>query len=414
MDEKLLSETIGKLNNKKENVYALDASTDLFDHAQEALDRAAIRHEKVLKKNKKSKIPFFLRLYDNSEPFLDFNKGFYPNNVKIGKIIANDKYLTERFLKYSGVKTPDTKILKEHEFNKAENIIRNGQSNFVVKPKDLSHALGAFRNVSTANFEECWNKSIEIQRKYKVQEPIVIIQKQVEGIELRVTVTEGIVDTVSMRAPGFIVGDGKSSIKMLIENKNEERKKNIYHKKNPLKINDDLIKDLNLSNRSLDTVLNKGEYLILYPRTNISTGRENYEVTKYVHPNIMQQAMEAVIAIPGVHTAGVDIIVESLDAKEGTVIEVNQNPAFQLNYFPMYGDKQDPLKKVFTNLLTETQIINRTIDIDSIDQEKFDLILGKYEFLYRKTKALENELGILLEENDQLKEKEDQIKNILI
>src|SRR5699024_3563977 len=130
-------------------------------------------------------------------PFLDFNKGFYPNNVKIGKLIANDKYLTERFLKYSGIKTPDTQILNENEFKKAENLIKNGISYFVVKPKDLSHALGAFRNVNETNFKECWNKSIDIQRKYKVPEPVIIIQKQVEGIELRVTVTEGVVDTVS-------------------------------------------------------------------------------------------------------------------------------------------------------------------------------------------------------------------------
>src|SRR5699024_1073370 len=125
--------------------------------------------------------------------------------------------------------------------------------------------------------------------------------------------------------------------------KNKMREKNIYHHNNPLKIDGDLKIDLKQKDKSLESILQKDEYLILYPRTNISTGRENYEITKHVNPSILEQAREAVIAIPGVHTAGVDIIVGSLDASEGTVIEVNQNPAFQVNYFPMYGKKQDQI-----------------------------------------------------------------------
>lgn len=136
--------------------------------------------------------------------------------------------------------------------------------------------------------------------------------------------------------------------------------------------------------------------MILYPRTNISIGRENYEVTKHVHPNIQKQALDAVVAIPGVHTAGVDIIVESLNAKEGTVIEVNQNPAFQVNYFPMYGEKQDLFKKVFRSLLMENQIMEKKIGLEDLDQEKLDLVLNRYEFLYKKTKELEKQISKLL------------------
>src|SRR5699024_5200722 len=106
---------------------------------------------------------------------------------------------------------------------------------------------------------------------------------------------------------------------------------------------------------------------------------------------------------PGVHTAGVDIIVGSLDASEGTVIEVNQNPAFQVNYFPMYGKKQDPLRKVFSSLLMENQVLNKDINLENLTQEKLDLILNRYEFLYDKTKALENEMNILL--NNELSSK---------
>lgn len=398
MDEKLLKETMDILNHNEENVYPLDASTDLLDHAVSSLDKEGVYYKKIPKKSKKGKNPFILRLYDNEEAFMDFKKGFYPNNQNIGKTIANDKFLTERFLRYSGVETPETRLMKEHEIHKAKEIIKSGDGHFVIKPKDLSHSLGAFRNVGLSNFKECWNKSVNIQKKYKIKNPIVILQKQVEGIELRVTVTEGVVDTVSMRAPGFVIGDGSSTIEELINEKNEMRKKNVYHHKNPLKINDDLKNDLNSRGNNLNTVLTKDEYLILYPRTNISIGRENYEVTEHVHSNIQKQALDAVVAIPGVHTAGVDIIVESLHATHGTVIEVNQNPAFQVNYFPMYGRKQDPFKKIFDSLLTENQILNERIDMKNLDNDKLDFILKRYKFLYNKTKVLENQIEKLLNE----------------
>src|SRR5699024_3187747 len=220
MDENLLKKTFELINSDNENEFSKNTSVDLFDFSITALEEAGITYKKIPKKNKRGKNPYFLRLFNTlNEPFLDFTKGFYPNNVKVGKLIANDKHLTERFLKYSGVKTPETLLLKENEMLKAESLIKEGKGNFVIKPKDLSHALGAFRNVDGSNFKECWHKSINIQKKYKVNTPLVIVQKQVEGIELRVTVTEGIVDTVSMRAPGFIVGDGKSTIEELINQK---------------------------------------------------------------------------------------------------------------------------------------------------------------------------------------------------
>ena len=154
--------------------------------------------------------------------------------------------------------------------------------------------------------------------------------------------------------------------------------------------------DLKLKGRSLNSVLPENEYLILYPRTNISIGRENYEVTNYVKPTILEQALEAVIAIPGIHTAGVDIIVDSLDAYEGTVIEVNQNPAFQVNYFTMYGAKQNPLKNIFSSLLLENEILNNHINPETLTQGKLEMILEKFKFLYRKNKTLEKEIEILL------------------
>lgn len=397
MNEQLLKETLETINYSSENSYPSDASTNLFDKAQNTLINVDINFKKIPKKNfKKQKNPYLLRLFDHKEAFLDFNKGFYPNNTKLGKFIANDKYLSEQFLKYSNIKTPETKLFKSTEYDKAEQMIKNGDGYFVIKPKSLSNSLGAFRDVDITNFKSCWSKTIDVQKKRKIKSPIVIIQNQVEGLELRITVNEGIVDTATIKAPGFVVGDGQSTIEELIKKKNEQRKKNVYQRKNLLKIHDELITDLKSRGLTLTSTLKNKEYLILYPKTNLQTGREHYEVTQFVHPNVMQQAVDSVIATPGVHTAGVDIIIDSLSSTEGTVIEVNQNPAFQLNYYPKYGKIQDPLKEIFNNLKLEKRILNKELNIDTLDQDTLNFLMERYEFLYKKQRTMENGINALL------------------
>ncbi|MCK1975510.1 ATP-grasp domain-containing protein [Jeotgalicoccus huakuii] len=394
MDELLLKQTMEKLNIKEryENEYSPEDTTDLLIQSQHALKNASIDFKKIPKKSvyKKS---YFLRLFnDNQKPFLDFSKGFYPNNTGIGKIISNDKLLTEQFLSYAGVKTPITKFFKPSEYAKAVKYVSSQEVKCVLKPKDLRQSLGAFRDVDVTNLESTWKKNLKIQKQYNVKKPLIIIQNQVEGLELRVTVIEGKADTATLRAPGYIVGDGNSTIEYLINEKNEKRKKNNFHYKNPYKFNEALEIGLKSRNLTLDSILADDEYLILYPKVGIATGRDNIEISEFINPNIFKQAEDAVTAIPNVHTAGVDVMISNLDATEGTVLEVNQNPAFQVNYFNMYGSKQDPLATLFSNLKLEDKILNEEVALDDFSKDELNAIIERYKFLYRKQSVLSDSI----------------------
>src|SRR5699024_4751825 len=168
----------------------------------------------------------------------------------------------------------DTRFFKPNEYEKAAAYVKKQSGKCVLKPKDLRQSLGAFRDVDIDNLGTIWKQNLKIQKQYKVKEPLIIIQKQIEGLELRITVIEGTADTATLRAPGYIVGDGTSTIKSLIENKNEQRKKNNFHNKNPFKFNDALNTGLSERNLNLNSVLNKDEYLILYPTVGIGTRRD--------------------------------------------------------------------------------------------------------------------------------------------
>src|SRR5699024_9468972 len=123
------------------------------------------------------------------------------------------------------------------------------------------------------------------------------------------------------------------------------------------------------------------------------------------NPNILKQAYEATLAITGIHTAGVDIIIEDLNSHEGTVIEVNKTPAFQLNYYPEYGESQRPLLYIFESLILEHKILNDTLSLDELSEADYNIILTKYNLLLEKNRILESNLLNLSEKSGNIKKR---------
>lgn len=141
-----------------------------------------------------------------------------------------------------------------------------------------------------------------------------------------------------LRVPAHIKGDGIKTIEELIIEKNNKRKENPFLSTSPIKMNAVLNKNLGYKNLKLDSILDNGEFCILFPQSNTQYGGENIEVTKFIKDSIKNQCVKAVSSIPGLHTSGIDMMLENLDDELGTIIEVNKAPAFLLNYYPYIGD----------------------------------------------------------------------------
>ena len=149
-----------------------------------------------------------------------------------------------------------------------------------------------------------------------------------------------------------------------------------------------VIKYLAEKNKSLNTVLDNREFCITYPISNLIHGGENIVITDFVSQDILDIAKNAVLAMPGIHTAGVDIMVDELNTTTPRVLEVNKAPAFQLNYYPFIGQPQSPLKYIFSSLILEQKILNNKIKLTDLKQEDLDLLLERYRFLFQKQNYL--------------------------
>lgn len=391
MNEKILKQFFSEISDDNIIEYSSNIKVNLIHVALKELKKLNITYKKD-KENAN-----VLQLYSDSNNPLRYVKGFYPNNSRLGKLICQDKFLTQRFLEYSGVKTPSGKMFKHDEFEAAKFFVETSpEKKFVLKPVSMSMSLGTYLDVTSENIKDSWIGSFGVQNEYKVKSPRVLIQERINGLELRIIVIEGEIGSAVLRGPGNVKGDGIHTIKQLINLKNKERKKHNYLNLNLLKINDNLLKNLESKNLTLNTILTKGEYCILYSQSGIATGREVYEVSKYLDENIFQQVKNAVTAIPGAHTAGVDIFVDSLSAKEGTIIEVNLNPAFQLHYYPMTGTPSSPLYDVFKYNKIDRKILSNEFDFDDLTAEDFELIKSRYKYLFNKQKSLSQSFNMFL------------------
>ena len=401
MDEQVLSELYSRFENMERNQYSKDIPLDHFIVTQNELEKMGIKYNKVKEKKKNR-----LYIFDKGDKIFRYTKSFYPNNSLFGFKIANDKLLTEKYLSFADVNTTKSRVFKQNEYNQALEYVKNIDDKLVIKPLSLDGGLGVFIDIKPSNFDYFWKECLIAQKKRKVKEPRLLIQNFIPGFEVRIIVTEGNFMSATLRVPAHVRGDGISTIEELINEKNLKRKSNPLLKDSPIKINDRLEKLLEYKNLNLKSTLKNNEFCILYPQSNTQHGGENIEITSLINEKIRKQCVDAVIAIPGIHTSGVDIIIEDFEDEEGTIIEVNKAPAFLLNYYPYIGKPQNPMKYIFKSLIIESRILRHKFDINELDEMDLEILINRFEYNYLKQLRLEKTIRELEKENEILRNKD--------
>lgn len=139
----------------------------------------------------------------------------------------------------------------------------------------------------------------------------------------------------------------------------------------------------------MDTVLEAERLVVLNPVSNLVNGGENIVITDYVKKEILELAEAGVAAMPGIQTAGVDVLLNDLNDTRAVILEINKAPAFQLNYYPYIGEPQYPLQYIFKSLILEDRVLNDRLRYNELSEEDFQLMTERYKALYQKQKSLE-------------------------
>lgn len=263
--------------------------------------------------------------------------------------IGTDKKLAKKYMKKAEVPVPEGfGFTSETPVEEVTEAIFEKNGPFVLKPTFGSLGKGVTTNIQTKEF---FKESLEyIKSTFDYTD--FIAEQHIEGDDIRVYVVGDEIAAATKRTSANVTGDGESSIEALISIKNEVRKRNPHTVTRLIKIDDRMKRYLNKQNLQLSDVPDQGETVYLKGESNISAGGDSIDVTDSIRPEVKKVAVAAVKAIPGLHHAGVDMIV---NAEEAVVIEINSTGSTALHTFPLYGESQNVAEKIIDYYFPETK-----------------------------------------------------------
>ncbi|MES2617853.1 MAG: cyanophycin synthetase [Bacteroidota bacterium] len=248
--------------------------------------------------------------------------------------IACDKEDTKNLLEAAEIPVPKGRICYDDEDIEIA-ASRIGYP-LVTKPINGNHGKGATTNIK--NFDEL-KAGFEAAKKYSRS---IIVEKFITGHDHRVLVINYKFVAAAKRTPASIVGDGKNTIQQLIDIVNSDPRRGYGHEKVLTAIKVDSFTETILIDKglTLETVLPKGEELLLKPTANISTGGTATDITDIVHPSNIFMC-ERIARIIGLDICGIDIMAPDLSTpineNGGAVLEVNAAPGFRMHLEPTEG-----------------------------------------------------------------------------
>jgi cyanophycin synthetase len=298
----------------------------------------------------------YLRL--NKYSLVQFGHGAYQQRIQatitsktphIAVEISSDKEDTHNLLRDLGLPVPSQKMVySPHEAIRAA---RSIGLPVVLKPLNANHGRGVSINLTTDQQVESAFAFAREQGTSKA----VLVESYVEGFDHRMLVVNNELVAVAKRVPGHIVGDGKSTVRQLVDKVNEDPRRGFGHEKvlTRLELDRPALELLALAGFDADTVLPAGETFFLRNTANLSTGGTAIDLTDVVHPDNREMAERAIRAV-GLDVGGVDFltrdITQSYKEIGGAIVEVNAAPGFRMHVAPSEGKPRDVAGKVMDML----------------------------------------------------------------
>ena len=261
----------------------------------------------------------------------------------IAESIAQDKELTKNLLHASGVAVPFGRPVDDED--DAWAAAQEVGLPVVVKPQDGNQGKGISVNLTS---EE------QVRRAYRVAIEFrddIMVEKYLPGHDWRLLVIGDKLIAAARRDPPLVIGDGKHTVRELVEIVNSDPRRSDGHATSLTKIRFDEIAIARLAEQgyTADTVPQRGTRVILRNNANLSTGGTATDVTDDVHPDLAAAAVAAAQTV-GLDIAGIDVVCDTilkpLEDQGGGIVEVNAAPGLRMHLDPSFGKGRDVGKAI--------------------------------------------------------------------
>lgn len=168
--------------------------------------------------------------------------------------------------------------------------------------------------------------------------PRFIVEQTITLPDYRVVVFEDTILACYQRRPLAIIGDGQSTIRALLIEKQQAFQQ--AGRTTQVKFDDPRIhRQLNKHNYTFETILPKNQRFEIYEFANLSTGGDAEDFTDRIHPH-WQNLCRQIVRDMGLIVCGVDIACGDIESSSAdySIIEINATPGMH-NFYTL-GTKQ--------------------------------------------------------------------------
>ena len=259
--------------------------------------------------------------------------------------IAKDKYITNQILAIEGLPVPKELLIDANSDNivsEAEQFLAENHQ-IVVKPLDASHGKGITVNITS---DQALTVALSEVRKVGTNSKI-LLQEQIRGVDIRIVcIGYEFINAIS-RIPASVAGDGKHTIRQLIEiiNSRDDRGINYATKYNIIPV--DKAEEY-LGKDEMNSVIPAEENVQVIGVSNVGMGGTRHNIKSDIPEFLKKIAVQCAkeLELP---VCGVDFMVRRLPKNTDTfddlspcVIEINECPMLTM-YDDLHSTEQNAI-----------------------------------------------------------------------
>lgn len=244
-----------------------------------------------------------------------------------------DKQLTSELLAGVGLSVPDQITYTDEK--EALAFLKKHQR-VVVKPLEGEQGFGVAVDLTTPE------EVMEAIEKASVYSGTVLLEKFVEGIDLRIIVINMEVVAAAIRKPAEILGTGRHTIEQLIE-KVSRRRKAATGGESQIPTDEETHRCVRSHGFDFGDVLPEGQTLQVRRTANLHTGGTIHDVTPKLSATLNEAATRAAMTLE-IPVVGLDFLVPDVEGEQYYIIEANERPGLA-NHEPQ------PTAQKFVDLL---------------------------------------------------------------
>ena len=261
--------------------------------------------------------------------------------------LAGDKAAVHQLLATGGIPVPKHCIFDLHSVDKARHFLQSNSVPCVVKPaKDTGGGCGVTAGLQTPR---------QLRRAVGLAAaacPVLLIEEQSFGTNYRLLFLDGVLLDATARLPPTLCGDGRSTLRQLVQRENARRLAEGYLAAQSL-LNIDLDMHCTLANQGLTLRSIIPAATNICVKTAISENGSHENIPAVLCDDIVATAAKAARLV-GARLAGVDVITTLPDRPledGGVVLEVNTTPSLYYHSIIDGQLRHDVASRVLRRLL---------------------------------------------------------------